>query len=86
MIETMDNNKSRPKIDLTYGGKINAYITGGKKMLETKKVDVDFTIDGELGIPTTTSIMIEEEPLFMITFDYLELKDLLEGRNNASSK
>ena len=73
------------KIDLTYSGKIKAYITGGKKILEGKKLYVDYTIDGISGETTTTSILIQEEPLFMITFDYQELKELVEGRN-ASSK
>ena len=74
------------KIDLTYNGKIKAYITGGKKTLEGKKLYVDYTIDGISGETTTTSILIQEEPLFMITFNYQELKKLVEGKENASSK
>lgn len=74
------------KIDLTYSGKIRTYITGGKKILEGKKLYVDYTIDGISGEPTTTSILIQGDPLFMITFDYQELKELVEGKENASSK
>lgn len=66
------------KIDLTYDGKIDAYITGGKKTLEYKKLDVDYTVDGRTGKTTTTSILISNEPLFMITFDYQQLKELVE--------
>lgn len=70
------------KIDLTYGGKLRVLIN----VLEDKKLDVNYTIDGVSGKPTTTSILIQEEPLFMITFDYQELKELVEGKENASSK
>lgn len=69
------------KIDLTYDGKLKAYVTGGNKVLENKKLDVDYTIDGQTGETTTTSILIEEEPLFMITFDYQDLKKIVEGEN-----
>ena len=66
-------------IDLTYDGKLKAYVTGGKEILENKKLDVDYTIDGQTGETTTTSILIEKEPLFMITFDYQDLKKIVEG-------
>ena len=62
------------KIDLTYSGKLRTLIN----VLEDKKLDVNYTIDGKTGEPTTTSILIQEEPLFMITFDYQELKKIVE--------
>ena len=72
------------KIDLTYGGKLNAFIN----VLEGKKLDVDFTIEGDTGKATTTSFLIrdDEKDFMMVTFDYQELKKLLEGKENANSK
>ena len=66
------------KIDLTYGGKLDVSIN----VLEDKIMDVNYTIDGKTGKTTTTSILINEEPLFMITFDYQELKKIVEGGKN----
>lgn len=72
------------KIDLTYGGKLRVLIN----VLEDKKLDVNYTIDGVSGETTTTSILIkdDEKEFLMITFDYQELKKLVEGKENASSK
>ena len=72
------------KIDLTYGGKLRTLIN----VLEDKKLDVNYTIDGVSGKATTTSILIrdDEKEFLMITFDYQELKELVEGKENASSK
>lgn len=71
------------KIDLTYNGKLRALIN----VIEDKKLDVNYTIDGISGKTTTTSILIrdDEKEFLMITFNYQELKELVEGRN-ASSK
>ena len=71
------------KIDLTYSGKLRTLIN----VLEDKKLDVNYTIDGISGKTTTTSILIrdDEKEFLMITFNYQELKELVEGRN-ASSK
>lgn len=64
------------KIDLTYSGKLTALIN----VLEKKELDVNYTIDGKTGEPTTTSILIKNGLDFlMITFDYQELKKLVEG-------
>lgn len=71
------------KIDLTYSGKLRTLIN----VIENKKLDVNYTIDGISGKTTTTSILIrdDEKEFLMITFDYQELKELVESRN-ASSK
>ena len=71
------------KIDLTYSGKLRTLIN----VIEDKKLDVNYTIDGISGKTTTTSILIrdDEKEFLMITFDYQELKELVEGKN-ASSK
>lgn len=67
------------KIDLTYGGKLRTLIN----VLEDKELDVNYTIDGVSGETTTTSILIRdnEKEFLMITFNYQELKKLVEGRN-----
>lgn len=67
------------KIDLTYNGKLNTLING----LENKKLDVNYTIDGKTGKPTTTSILIKEDKkdFLMITFDYQELKKIVGDKD-----
>lgn len=45
------------KIDLTYGGKLRVLIN----VLEDKKLDVNYTIDGVSGKTTTTSILIRDD-------------------------
>ena len=62
------------KIDLTYGGKLKCLFNAKKRV----NLDVNYTIDGKTGKTTTTSIAICLEPLFMVTFDYQELKELVE--------
>lgn len=64
------------KIDLTYSGKINTLVN----VLKKKKMDVNFTIDGESGKATTTSFLIDdsEDNFLMITFDFQELKELIK--------
>ena len=66
------------KIDLTYSDKLRTLIN----VLEDKKLDVNYTIDGKSGKPTTTSILIKDgkEDFLMITFDYQELKKIVESR------
>lgn len=63
------------KIDLTYHGKLTTLIN----VLEKKKLDVNYTIDGKTGKPTTTSILIKDDKKdsLMITFDYQELKKIV---------
>ena len=62
------------KIDLTYSGKLKTLIN----VLGNKKLDVNYTIDGKTGKPTTTSILIKDRKAFlMITFDYQELKRIV---------
>ena len=64
------------KIDFTYSGKLNTLIN----VIDKKKLDVNYTIDGKTGKPTTTSILIYDDgkDMLMITFDYQELKKLVE--------
>lgn len=64
------------KIDLTYSGKLTTLIN----VLEKKELDVNYTIDSKTGKPTTTSILINDSALnyLMITFDYQELKKIVE--------
>ena len=63
------------KTDLTYNGKLETLIN----ILENKRLDVNYTIDGDTGKVTTTSILIKDskEDFLMITFDYQELKKLV---------
>lgn len=65
------------KVDLTYGGEIK----GLKNVLEKKDFYINYTIDGKTLKPTTTSILIDEskENYLMITFNYQDLKRLIEG-------
>ena len=69
------------KIDLTYSGKLTTLIN----VMEKKKLDVNYTIDGKTGKPTTTSILIneDEDNFLMITFDYQELKELVEKESDV---
>lgn len=64
------------KIDLTYGGKIKGLINA----IIPKKFEVNYTIDGKTGKTTTTSILINEDKdnFLMITFNYQDLKKLVE--------
>ena len=63
------------KTGLTYSGKLNTSIN----ILEDKKLDVNYTIDGDTGKITTTSILIKDDKddFLMITFDYQELKKIV---------
>lgn len=64
------------KIDLTYGGKLTTLIN----VVEKKKLDIQYNVDGKTGKPTTTSILIKDDnkDFLMITFDYQELKKIVE--------
>jgi hypothetical protein len=68
------------KIDLTYSGKLRTLIN----VLQDKKLDVNYTIDGKTGKTTTTSILIndDEKDFLMITFDYQELKKIVGDLND----
>ena len=68
------------KIDFTYSGKLNTLINVTNK----EKLDVNYTIDGKTGKTTTTSILIYDdgENMLMITFDYQELKKIVEKNVN----
>ncbi len=73
------------KVDLTYGGKIKTLIN----VIQDKKLDVNYTIDGKTGLATTTSFLINDtkENFLMITFDYQDLKKLVEvDSNNIKDK
>lgn len=67
------------KIDLTFGGKLKTLIN----VIENKELVVNYTIDGKTGKTTTTSILINDskENFLMITFDYQELKKLVDDDN-----
>ena len=69
------------KIDLTYSGKLTTLIN----VMEKKKLDVNYTIDGKTGKPTTTSILIngDKDNFLMITFDYQKLKELVEKESDV---
>ena len=69
------------KIDLTYSGEIDGMLNA----IQEKKLLVDYTVEGDTGKATTTSILLTNEwdaPIFMVSFDYQELKELIEGRSN----
>lgn len=60
-------------VDITYGGKLK----GSINVIEDKTFDILYTIKGKTGEITTTSILIQENPMLMITFNYQELKKLV---------
>ena len=68
------------KVDLTFSGKLTTLIN----ILNKQELDVLYTIDGKTGKPTTTSIKIYEgenaSEMLMITFDFQELKRIVEGK------
>ena len=68
------------KVDLTFSGKLTTLIN----ILNKQELDVLYTIDGKTRKPTTTSIKIYEgenaSEMLMITFDYQELKRIVEGK------
>ena len=66
------------EIDLTYGGKLKGLI----KVIEDKTFDILYTIKGKTGEITTTSILIQENPMIMITFNYQDLKKILGDEEN----
>lgn len=72
------------KIDLTYSGKLTTLIN----VVEKKELDVNYTIDGKTGKTTTTSILIKdkEKDFLMITFDYQELKKIVEQEANNEER
>ena len=74
------------KVDVTYDGKLKSYVTGNGKCLKSKKLDVNYTIDGITGKPTTTSILINKEKFLMVTFDYQDLKAIVEEVDNETNK
>lgn len=68
-------------IDLTFSGEIDGMLNG----IEEKKLLINYTIEGATGNTTTTSLLLTDEwdaPIFMVTFDYQELKKIVEGGNN----
>lgn len=68
------------QVDLTYGGEIPGMINA----IENKKFNINYTLDGKTGKPTTTSILINNSKgnFLMVTFDYQDLKKLVEGEIN----
>lgn len=66
------------KIDITYSGKLRTLIN----VIDDKKLDVNYTIEGKSGKATTTSILIKDgKDFLMITFDYQELKKMVGDIN-----
>lgn len=72
------------KLSITYAGKLNTAINA----VYEKKLDVNFSIDAETGKTTTTSILINsnKKNFFMITFDYQELKRIVERIEEVKQK
>lgn len=66
----------KDSIDVTYGGQIKAL-----KNLVPMKMEVNYTVEGKSGETTTTSFLInaDNENFLMVTFNYQELKKLIEG-------
>lgn len=64
------------KIDITCQGKLYTLIN----VVNKKKLDILFTIDGKTGKTTTTSIKINDN--LMITFNYQDLKKMVENKND----
>ena len=63
-------------IDLTYSGELKIFTN----VLDTKIIDVLYTIEGKTGKTTTTSLILDYEN--MITFDFQELKKIVERHNS----
>ena len=65
------------KLDLTYSGNLRTLIN----VIQEKRLDVNYTIEGKTNLPTTTSILINDskENFLMITFNFQELKRIVEG-------
>jgi len=61
------------KTDLTFSGELK----GTHNVIEEKTFDVLYTIDGETGKVTTTSILLYSETMKMITFNYQDLKEIV---------
>lgn len=67
------------KIGLTYSGKIKGMINA----IYPKNFDVNYTIEIDTDKTTTTSILIDSDDkgnLLMITFNYQDLKKIVECR------
>ena len=67
------------RVDITYGGEIKGMIN----VIDKKTFQVNYTIEGDTKKPTTTSILIKEDKkdFLMSTFDYQDLKKLIEGED-----
>lgn len=79
---TMDQKEeNKIEIGLTYSGELPTLIN----ILDRRKLLINYTIDAKTGEPTTTSILINEKPedYLMITFDYQELKKIVEGKTKG---
>lgn len=63
------------RVDLTYSGVLKAR----KNVFEKENILVDYTVEGDTGKVTTTSFLLKEDPLLMITFNYQDLKKMIEG-------
>ena len=73
----------KSNIDVTYGGQIKAL-----KNLKPMKMEVNYTVEGKSGETTTTSFLInaDNKDFLMITFNYQELKKLIEEEISRLNK
>lgn len=63
------------KVDFTYGGKLKGLLN----VINKTTFDVCYTIDGKTGKTTTVSVLINPKTMEMITFDFQDLKKIVEG-------
>lgn len=71
------------RVDITYGGEIKGMIN----VIDKKTFQVNYTVEGDTKKPTTTSILIKEDSkdFLMITFNYQDLKKLIEGDEDENN-
>lgn len=61
-------------VDLTFDGVLNGMLS-----LEDKAFKVLYTIDHKTNEPTTVSILVDKEKMLMVTFNYQDLKKIVEN-------
>ena len=71
------------RVDITYDGEIKGMIN----VIDKKTFQVNYTIEGDTQKPSTTSILIKEDKkdFLMITFNYQDLKKLIEGDEDENN-
>lgn len=70
-------------VDITYGGEIKGMIN----VIDKKTFQVNYTVEGDTKKTTTISILIKEDKkdFLMITFNYQDLKKLIEGDEDENN-